>query len=197
MLYGTSKVEQDGVNPGAVASPPLCCVVLSSSLFPQLWPPGFSKCDQSAVCVWWMGSLWPRGCLTGDQEVEGSVTQDLLASHAHALVRTEIDIHIFLSFKDQSSWLWQLCSWLTYVHAMTHVLFEQLFSNQSGSLFSKLCLLCLSLDAVIFYVSLCFWSFSANLWRHKSFRLLSLFLNGHNRKWIPLSFVCDAGWQPT
>lgn len=81
-LWHFKGESQGGVNPGAVESPPLRRAALHSPLFPRPWPLASSKCDQSAVCLWWMGPLWLTDRLTRDQEVEGSVTQDLLAFYA-------------------------------------------------------------------------------------------------------------------
>lgn len=90
MPCGTSKVKQGGVNPGAEGSPPLCCAVLYSTLFSRPWPPASSKCDQSAVCLWWMGSLWLRGCMMGPGSGRERDTGSLgILCIAHALVHTE------------------------------------------------------------------------------------------------------------
>lgn len=90
MPCGTSKVKQGGVNPGAEGSPPLCCAVLYSPLFPRPWPPASSKCDQSAVCLWWMGPLWLRGCMMGPGSGRERDTGSLgILCIAHALAPTE------------------------------------------------------------------------------------------------------------
>lgn len=82
----------------------LCSCVLYSARrsSPGPGPQAFSKCDQSAFCVWWMGSLWPR-----DQEVEGKRdpgSQRILCTRAcpHTDTRS-----VFLYLNDQRSWLWQ------------------------------------------------------------------------------------------